>query len=322
VVVVRDEWLPQFAASLQPLNALLSARDLREIPEGVKRRLRFAGNLYGVPWSVDAWALFYRPDVLAAAGQLPPRTWEELVVSVRRVHRPPDLYGFGLPGIRDGGAAQLLLQLLWAQGADLPAIGESRELDLGPLAAALTLYQQLHTVAEPEVLSWDVAALGEFFAAGRLAMIVAPASLETHLRRTAPDFHFATAALPAGAARAGQVAVDLAVVLKRTTHLEASVALLKAFTTPEACAALTRLGSVPFHGALATRCLADPALAAYVANLDAARGLPLQGWETQGAALSDGLLYLLTGRKSVGEAAELIQGRLAGGLAPAAEENQ
>ena len=39
-------------------------------------------------------------------------------------------------------------------------------------------------------------------------------------------------------------------------------------------------------------------------------------------ALSDGLLYLLTGRKSVGEAAELIQGRLAGGLAPAAEENQ
>jgi len=64
-------------APLQPLNALLPSRDLRCYPESVKRRLCHADNLYGVPCSVQARALFYRPDVLEAAGALPPRTWDE-----------------------------------------------------------------------------------------------------------------------------------------------------------------------------------------------------------------------------------------------------
>ncbi len=42
------------------------------------RELSVAGNLYGLPLTVDARALFYNKKLLQAAGVQPPRTWAEL----------------------------------------------------------------------------------------------------------------------------------------------------------------------------------------------------------------------------------------------------
>lgn len=313
VVVVRDLWLPEFAAHLQPLNSLLPASALRPFPDSVKQRLRYAGNLYGVPWTVDCRALYYRPDLLQAAGVLPPRTWDELLVAARRTHRPPDVYGFGLPGVRDDSAAELLLVMLWAYGADLPPVENPAELDSQALQAALRLYSQLHDAAVPEVLSWDQAALEEFFLQGRIAMLIADRGFWDYLSQEAPAFPVATTPLPSGTRGSGLLSADLACIFRSSQHIPAAARFVRALTTLQSCEALVKWGSVPYHAELLARYRLDPAHAAFVATMEQARGLPGRRWPSARAALSEGLFYLLTGRKTVPQAAELIGTRLAQG---------
>lgn len=78
-----NTWLPELAAlhALEPLQARVDHSSV------IQRSDYFAsiwstnvidGTLYGVPWYVDTRLLFYRNDLLKAAGfDAPPRTWAE-----------------------------------------------------------------------------------------------------------------------------------------------------------------------------------------------------------------------------------------------------
>ncbi len=78
-----NTWVPQFAAlgALAPLDARLAAS--RAIPQadyfsGIWESNRIGQSMFGVPWYVDTRLLFYRTDLLAAAGfDKPPQTWAE-----------------------------------------------------------------------------------------------------------------------------------------------------------------------------------------------------------------------------------------------------
>ena len=57
------------------------------------------GNIYGVPWTTDTWAMVYRTDVLEAAGVAEiPRTWDALREASRAIHEKTGKVGFGFPG--------------------------------------------------------------------------------------------------------------------------------------------------------------------------------------------------------------------------------
>ena len=83
VAQLGNTWIPEFATigALAPLEHF--ARASRVVDEddyfpGVWATSRFEGHLYGVPWYVDTRLLFYRSDLLAAAGYAePPETWVE-----------------------------------------------------------------------------------------------------------------------------------------------------------------------------------------------------------------------------------------------------
>jgi multiple sugar transport system substrate-binding protein len=46
---------------------------------------RFDGKTWALPWTVDSYALAYRPDLLAAAGLQPPTTWDQLATDATRL---------------------------------------------------------------------------------------------------------------------------------------------------------------------------------------------------------------------------------------------
>lgn len=76
-----NTWIPEFAAigALEPLEARIGAS--RAVSpeayfEGIWKTNSFEGTTYGIPWYVDTRVLFYRPDLLKAAGYSEaPRTW-------------------------------------------------------------------------------------------------------------------------------------------------------------------------------------------------------------------------------------------------------
>ncbi|HZP66870.1 MAG TPA: sugar ABC transporter substrate-binding protein [Rudaea sp.] len=78
-----NTWIPEFAAlgALEPLQHYVDAsRDVRsgDYFPGIWDTNVIDGTLYGVPWYVDTRLLFYRTDLLAAAGYAaPPRDWDE-----------------------------------------------------------------------------------------------------------------------------------------------------------------------------------------------------------------------------------------------------
>jgi multiple sugar transport system substrate-binding protein len=99
-----NTWLPELAAlkALQPLDAALAASHLVDRADyfpGIWATNVVAGQTFGIPWYVDTRLLFYRKDLVEAAGfDHPPRDWAELKAEAAAVKaRHPAGYGILLP---------------------------------------------------------------------------------------------------------------------------------------------------------------------------------------------------------------------------------
>lgn len=83
VAQLGNTWIPEFAAlgALERLDGRIAAsRALApsDFFPGIWETNVLDGGVFGIPWYVDTRVLFYRPDLLAAAGVSgPPRTWDE-----------------------------------------------------------------------------------------------------------------------------------------------------------------------------------------------------------------------------------------------------
>jgi multiple sugar transport system substrate-binding protein len=106
VAQLGNTWIPEFAAlnALEPLDTLV-ARDSVLVPRadyfpGVLATNVVDSVLYGVPWYVDTRVMFYRSDLMRAAGiTSPPTTWSALRDALIRVKRvqPPGAFPALLP---------------------------------------------------------------------------------------------------------------------------------------------------------------------------------------------------------------------------------
>ena len=93
VAQLGNTWLPELAAlgALEPLDARVAASP--DVPAadyfgGIWDTNVVDGRLYGVPWYVDTRVLFYRRDLLAAAGvaEVPTR-WDDFQAALHAVKR-------------------------------------------------------------------------------------------------------------------------------------------------------------------------------------------------------------------------------------------
>ena len=101
-----NTWIPEFAAigALEPLEERIAASRVvtpGAYFEGIWKTNSFEGTTYGIPWYVDTRVLFYRPDLLKAAGYAEaPRTWSawrDAMVKIRDAATRGARYAILLP---------------------------------------------------------------------------------------------------------------------------------------------------------------------------------------------------------------------------------
>jgi multiple sugar transport system substrate-binding protein len=104
VAQIGNTWIPEFVAlgALEPLDARVAASPgvlPRGFFEGIWATGYVGDALFGIPWYVDTRLLFYRGDLLQAAGYPdPPRTWKEWRSAMEAIKaRHPDRYAVLLP---------------------------------------------------------------------------------------------------------------------------------------------------------------------------------------------------------------------------------
>ena len=198
-----NTWIPEFAAldALEPLQARISGSavvDAADYFPGILDTNRIDGQLLGLPWYVDTRLLFYRKDILHAAGvHEPPRDWEDWAAAMDAVkrHVGPGRYAILLP------LNEFEPQLSLALQQDDPLLREAGtrgNFDSPGFRRALGFYARIFEEGWAPVLSetqvsnvWD-----EFFRGFNAFYLSGPWNIREFRRRAPPHLADAWGTLP------------------------------------------------------------------------------------------------------------------------------
>jgi len=291
-----NTWLPEFSAlgALEPLDEQVATA-------GIPRDDYFAGildtnvmpaadgtrRLLGVPWYVDTRLLFYRTDLLRAAGHArPPETWSEWRAAMQDIRRLGNgrTHGALLPLNEPHPLFALSLQ----QGPVLDE-GDSRgAFSQPPFRRALDFYASLfRDDLAPRMAATQVANVWDEFARGLFAFYVTGPWNIGEFRRRLPaerQGDWATAPLPGpdgpGVSTAGGSSL---VVFKRSRRKVAAWKLISFLSEPETMQRFHALtGDLPpRRSAWRAPALAnDPPSQAFARQLERVRAAPkIPEWE-------------------------------------------
>jgi multiple sugar transport system substrate-binding protein len=240
-----------------------------------------AGSIVSVPWISDTRVLFYRKDILEAAGiASPPATWEQLRADAKTLAgRGEGQYGYYIPQ----WDSALPVVMTWDQGGDIIDAEGNVEFNTPAFAAAVDLYTGLHA-------DGSVPKNGDFdqtqgFISGIAPMLVSGPYLAKAIAGSAPelDGKWGVTTLPRAAAGTSLFAGSNMGVWFNTDQADDSLKLLEFLSRPA-----TQVDWFKLNGELPTvkAALTDPALAAdplvqvYATQLLDAKVLPMvSNWD-------------------------------------------
>jgi ABC-type glycerol-3-phosphate transport system substrate-binding protein len=186
VIYASSDWIPQFvqAESLAPLNPFIenAAADwfsLEALSPSVDA-MTIDGNIYGFPSEGDTAWLFYRADLLEAAGLDVPQTWDEFREAAIAMTQDengdgtPEVYGAVIGAKRDEAFWDFMHVFYGFGGEILDADGKvAVNNETG--VEALTFYSNLlleDAVVPPDVTTYGYNEILTALQQGRVAMAI------------------------------------------------------------------------------------------------------------------------------------------------------
>jgi multiple sugar transport system substrate-binding protein len=319
-----NTWLPEFVAlgAVAPLDDRVAASTIVHpdaYPAGVLDPNVLDGVTYAIPWYVDTRVLFYRADLLRAAGRPdPPATWDDWLVTMTRLkaRAGADAYAILLPMNEWQMPAILALQRGAALLRDRDRYGNFTS---APVREAFAFYLDLfHRDLAPRAGEAQVANVYQDFAHGYFALYVTgPWNLGEFARRLPPELadDWTTAPLPGpdaahpGVSLAGGASLAVA---RRSPHAEAAWRFIEYLSEPAQQVALYRLaGDLPARSAAWDDPLLrdDRRARAFATQLRHVRSTPkVPEWERIASVIGEHLEAAIRGRATLDEALAALDG--------------
>lgn len=317
-----NTWLPEFVAlnALEPLQQrVATSTEVRQDDyfSSIWSINLIDGALYGVPWYVDTRLLFYRRDLLKAAGfDAPPRTWGEWRNMLAALSDPErDTYGILLPTNEYEQLMSLALQQPEPMLRDGGRYGNFRSAGFKRALAFYVDTFRLHQA--PAITAVEAGNPWEEFGRGVYAFYFSgPWNIGEFRQRLSSDREnaWATAPLPgpdgAGVGAAGGSSL---VVFRQSVHKDEAWALIEYLSRPDVQRRLyDLLGDMPARrsawdgGSLRT----DPKVQAFREQLEHVKPSPsVPEWERIANEMQLVAAQAVAGELTVDEAAAEIDRR-------------
>lgn len=176
-----DAWGPAIRDALVPLDDKLeeAGRDLADYPEVFQTVVKAGdpeGKVYGLPLRGHAFLLFYRQDVFDKLGLEPPKTWQELIETGKKIQAETKLNAIAnYYGLFGGQNLFNWFAHLWSNGADL-LDEENRPAFNSPAGVEATElyidYLREHKLTPPASVTWGEQEANTAAAQGKAAMFI------------------------------------------------------------------------------------------------------------------------------------------------------
>jgi multiple sugar transport system substrate-binding protein len=177
LVYADVHWIPKFAAGgwLEDITDRWPAREWERFVPGAIEGSKYKGRIYRVPLEVGAGMLYYRKDLLDAAGERPPETFDNLVRIAKQLQRPNELWGYVWQGQQYEGLVCDYLEILKGFGGDwIDTSTNAVGLDQPAAIAAATFMRdciERHGISPPGVTTYDEEQSRQLFHAGRAVFL-------------------------------------------------------------------------------------------------------------------------------------------------------
>lgn len=177
VFVFENTWTTRLVekSALLPLDERLSAEDREDFLPHSFDGFRYAGETYGIPFNLVSQLLFYRPDLLEAAGiPGPPTTWAEYrAAAARLTDADAGVWGTIIPGENERDVAARVYSYIQQAGGLLIDSGGRPTLDTPEARAALEMMVavQIEDGSSPPGLHGQ-SDIRSSFVGGRAAMVL------------------------------------------------------------------------------------------------------------------------------------------------------
>jgi multiple sugar transport system substrate-binding protein len=245
VAQLGNTWIPEFAAidALRPLDSLVAASPgiaPSSYFEGIWATNVVDGAIYGIPWYVDTRLVFYRSDILAAAGYaaLPSSwvEWREAMIAIR-ARADPGEYAIFLP---TNEWPQPVILALQTGSTLLDERGRHGAFSDSSFRRGFEFYIGLFRDSlAPPITSNQISNVYQEFANGTFAMMITgPWNIGEFRRRLPPEMQDKWATAPIPGPSGGSSGISMAggaslVMFRGTEHPAEAWRLIEFLSRPE-----------------------------------------------------------------------------------------